>query len=105
MIELTCPWDTKENIEKARNRKIMRYSDPNNDLNLIGKSEVITLEIGTRGLINKDNKSRLTHICKMFQISKIHDFISTTSRLALVGSHIIWNGRHSPEWINDLNLN
>ena len=105
MIELTCPWDSKENIDRARNRKTIRYTVLNNDLMMIARSELITLEIGARGFIDKENKSRLSHICKSFRITKIHDFISTVSRLSLVGSHIIWNGRHSPEWTNDMNLN
>ena len=82
-----------------------RYENLTNDLNHDKwKCELITLEICTRGLIDKENKSRITHICNLFKIKNINAVIATASKLALIGSRIIWNGRRSPEWNDNYNL-
>ena len=91
VIELTCPFDARINIDKARERKLKRYFNLQADLSKNYKCDLITLEICSRGYIDKENCSRLTLICKIFQIKHIRDIIVTLSKLGLIGSKIIYN--------------
>ena len=56
------------------------------------------LEVGTRGFINPRNKGVLVHIAKIIIIKKIKDLTRKCSKLALLGSYMIWNARHSEDW-------
>ena len=103
VLELTCPFDARTNIDGARKRKTERYPNLHDDLSENFKCELITLEICSRGYIDKENCSRLAHICKIFKIKHIRDLTVTLSKLALIGSRIIYNGRHSPSWTSDYN--
>ena len=100
LIELTIPWDSEEAVTAAEKRKVARYSDLVREISDKARVELVTLEIGARWLITQQNKSKLTHICNKWKVRKISAILTTVSKLALVGSRVIWNGRNSPTWGN-----
>ena len=64
LVELTIPFET--NIEKANKLKSDRYASLVGDITNEGYScTLIPLEIGSRGLITKSNKSRLRRLLRI----------------------------------------
>ncbi len=96
LIELTVPFET--NIDKAHEIKQSKYTHLVQDLEEKGfKCQLFCLEIGSRGLISKDNEQRLQSI---FQAGKKQMRIlrEELSRLSLLSSYTIWNARHNAIW-------
>ena len=99
LVELTVPWESSQGLENARVRKDQRYEDLSADIKNNGfKCNSLQLEVGVRGYINPRNKGVLTHIAKLLKIKKIKDLMKKCSKLALLGSFVIWNARHSEDW-------
>ena len=97
LVDFTIPWDS--GAEGARARKEVRYASLVEDIKEKGYSWYhTTLEVGVRGHINPRNQSTLTWLCSLARERKISKFISTTSKLALLGSYSIWVARRSPDW-------
>ena len=97
LIELTIPWDS--GTEDARIRKQARYARLVDDCNEAGYNCINTpLEIGARGLITQRNRSTLTWLCSRAKERKVKRFISTCSKLALLGSYSVWVARRSKDW-------
>ena len=96
LVELTIPWDS--GAEGARARKEVRYASLVEDIKEKGYScSHTTLEVGVRGHINPRNKSTLTWLCSLARERKTSKFISTVSKLALLGSYSVWVARRSPD--------
>ena len=97
LVELTVPWDS--GAEGARLRKEVRYSSLVQDIKEKGfQCFHTTLEVGVRGHITPRNKSTLTWLCSLAKDKKVSKFVSTTSKLALLGSYSVWAARRSPDW-------
>ena len=63
LAELTCPFET--NIDNANARKTDKYSPLQSDIASNGyKCRLICFEVGSRGLITKYNKKRLSEIIR-----------------------------------------
>jgi hypothetical protein len=76
-----------------------KYDNLSKDIESQGfQCNSLQLEVGVRGFINNRNKGVLTHIAKLLKIKKIKDLMKRCSKLALLGSFIIWNARHSEDW-------
>ena len=96
IVELTVPFET--NIEKAHERKTVKYSQLVDDLKAKGFiCELYCIEVGSRGIITPSNGKRLKSLfntnekkCKL--LNKI------LSRIAILTSYTIWNARHNPMW-------
>ena len=102
ICELTVPFEL--NIESARGRKLERYTQLAADINLKGfKCDLICFEVGSRGIITKDNKSQIYRIFKVFNESKVKQHFNKISQIALVSSYIIYLARNEPKW-NDMSL-
>ena len=85
-------------MENARTRKDLQYEDLSEDIKSQGfKCNSLQLEIGVRGCINSRNKGVLVHIPKLMGIKKIKELMKKCSKLALLGSYVIWNARHSED--------
>ena len=85
--------------EKARKKKDDRYEKLNSDIEEQGfRCFNIPLEVGARGFINNRNRSVISHICKIMNIRKVSQVFKNCSKLALLGSYVIWNARHSQDW-------
>ena len=98
IIELTVPFET--NIRDAHNRKEDRYAGLLHDLQVAGwRPKLICLEIGSRGLITPDNKSRLKLIMGLCNIKvKYSEIRDAIVKSALMGSYVIFYSRKEPEW-------
>ena len=99
LVELTVPWESSRWMENARIRKDERYEDIAKDIESQGyRCTSIQLEIGVRGFINPRNRGVLVHISKILKVRKIKEVMKKCSKLALLGSFMIWNARHSEDW-------
>ena len=103
IIELTVCFET--NVDNAHSRKIDRYASLINDLNeLKWSASLFTLEIGCRGLVNKNNRSRLKSILKTVKSqTKSHHLVTQLSKCAILCSFVIFNSRKESTW-NDFKL-
>ena len=97
IVELTVPFES--NIHGAERRKKDRYASLEYDILELGhQCEVLTIEIGSRGYITKENKERLTNIFKSFKIKKHTNILTSISKIALLTSYSIYNSRQGAEW-------
>ena len=65
LIELTVPFEP--NIRKARERKLERYCQLNHDIKANNiESHLICFEIGSRGVVSKDNKWIVNYACVIY---------------------------------------
>ena len=86
-------------MEKARKRKDDRYEKLTSDIEEQGFwCFNIPLEVGARGFINNRNRGVISPICKIMNIRKVSQVFKNCSKLALLGSYVIWNARHSQDW-------
>jgi len=87
------------NIASAHNRKIERYSSLISDLNSGEFKCVLScIEIGSRGLITKENNNRIREIFKFIGSKAKKSVFNDISKTALLCSYAIWNARHEPSW-------
>ena len=97
LIELTVPFEP--NIRKARERKEVRYAQLNRDIiSRNYESHLICFEVGSRGVVTKDNKQQIKTIFHHVGSRKCKDVTLTMSKLALIGSYVIYNTRGEPQW-------
>ena len=102
LIELTIPFYT--NIEKAQERKKDRYEQLVNDINNTNcDSKLYTIEIGSNGLINKDNCDKLfeiTKITKPVNKCEAKRLISSLKKTVLTTSYIIFYSKFEKSWVS-----
>ena len=98
IIELTIPFET--NIDNAHQRKQDRYASLTHDITATGwKCNLLCIEIGSRGLITPQNKSRLKELLKLSDYSaKYPDFRDEIVKTILFSSYVIFQGRCEPAW-------
>ena len=98
IIELTIPFET--NIDNAHQRKQDRYTSLTHDITQAGwKSNLICIEIGSRGLITPQNKCRLKEVLKLSSHStRYPDFRNQIIKTVLFNSYVIFQGRCEPAW-------
>ena len=96
--ELTVPFEP--NLESARKRKEEKYAYLVADIESKGfKCTLTCFEVGSRGLITKDNKRRINRLMKLAShAKKTHDHIKQTSKIAVLTSYAIFNARRQPIW-------
>ena len=98
LIELTVPFEC--NIQDAHKRKIDRYESLVQDLNETDYDVTyVSIEVGQRGLINKENKIRLKHILDACECNKSpKEVIADMSKAAVLASFVIFYSRHEQSW-------
>ena len=97
LVELTIPFT--RNIEAANTRKRTRYEFLTSDIENAGyKCTNLPLEVGSRGHINSRNRETLLFVCHTFKIRKFQPILKNISKLALLGSYVIFNARSAPDW-------
>ena len=103
IFELTVCFET--NIESAQSRKLDRYAALVADINANNWTVTLkTLEIGCRGFINKNNKSKLNNMLKASNSrTKLSHLVSDLSRCAILCSFSIFTSRQEATW-NDFSL-
>ncbi|XP_072182267.1 uncharacterized protein [Diadema setosum] len=96
--ELTVPF--KSNIDSAHNRKSEKYASLVLDIENQGYSfELICFEVGSRGLLTKENKRQVTKLFKFVSDTRrIREHIRTISKIAILTSFAIYNARNEPSW-------
>ena len=97
LIELTVPFEP--NIRKARERKEDRYAQLNRNIrSKKHESHLICFEVGSRGVITKENKQQIKSIFRHVGSRKCRDVMLMMSKVALIGSYVIYNARGEPQW-------
>ena len=98
VMELTVPFEM--NIIKAHTRKMERYGSLVTDLKHIAgyNVQLLCVEIGSRGLITQDNKSRIKSMFKFAGSKARQSLFKDISKNALLCSYALWNCRHEPLW-------
>ena len=92
LIELTVPFDTEQGAANAEERKMVRYASLMQELKGSFKANLITIEVGARGYITKENKSKISMWSKAFNAGKISAITATMSKLAPICQpcHLEW---------------
>ena len=98
LLELTCSFES--NLETANSRKTKKYQDLKTDLETQGYTvTLLPFEVGSRGLVNKRNKTALENIFKANKISvKTGKLFKEMSKVALLCSFSIFHARDQPTW-------
>ena len=97
LIELTVPFEP--NIRKARERKEERYHQLLGDIKAKHiESHLVCFEIGSRGVVTKENKQQVKKIFKYVGVNACKNIVNKLSKLALVGSYVIFNAKSDPSW-------
>ena len=77
----------------------MRYTRLVEDIRETGRVCYLhTLEVGARGWIDSRNKGFLAFLCHLAGVKKLRQVQRNCSKLALLGSKVIYNARNSMEW-------
>ena len=99
LAELTCPFEPY--IDNAHDRKSEKYSSLQSDIEANGlKCRLICFEVGSRGLITKDNKNRLSEILHFVnKKEKMKCHFQNISKMSILASYAIYNARKDPEWL------
>ena len=102
LMELTVPFET--NIIQAAERKSQRYEGLLSEINSNGHSaELITIEIGSRGLIcsaNADKLFKLTKKVKKVSRKEFRVFKNEVTKVALIASYIIFYAKFENQWVS-----
>ncbi len=91
------------NFEKSAQRKENIYGSLLNDRQSIGFTcELITIEVGCRGLVSWDNKAKLIKIYSYLNGSKktSHCTKNKLSRTSVLASYAIFYSKYASEWID-----
>ena len=83
-------------MEKDRYRKELRHTWLQTDIKRRGfPCNLLSLEIGARGLVISRNKKSIIHLCQLVGERKISKLISNMNKLALLDSYTVWCARKS----------
>ena len=101
IIELTCPWE--ERFEQARDHKTEKYSALTQDIQEKGYGiQFIPLEVGVRGIVNKQNKESIKAISH-FTFANKNQLTKKLSKQAVTASYYIFLNRNQTDWNNNVN--
>lgn len=100
VFELTVPLEP--NIHSAHSLKAEKYSYLCSDIDS-KKVTILPFEIGSRGYISPENKTRLKTLHSFCsQSTSFTNFIKNISTIALMSSYYIFISRKSADWDHDL---
>ena len=101
IIELTCPWE--ERLDQAREHKTEKYSALIQDIKEAGHPvQFIPIEIGVRGIVNKQNKESITQIAYFTTGQTAKKLTQHLSRQAVIASYYIFLNRNETDWNNNV---
>jgi len=99
IAELTVPFE--QNINKSHDFKQNKYASLLADLNDRGiNTSLVCFEVGSRGLVTKENSSRIRTLFKFAQCTFSKSTIKDISKISLLCSYGVWNSRHEQVWDN-----
>ena len=81
--------------------KANKYSNLVLDIENAGyKCNLICFEVGSRGLITKNNKSQFKQIAKIAQSKNAKNLWVQASKIAVSCSYVVFNARFEKEWFD-----
>ena len=96
IAELTVPFETR--LEISHKLKTEKYSHFSTDISKL-KATRTCFEVGSRGLVNRDNRERLRRLHKFTDKSvKLKKFIENISYIRILSSYYIFIARNEPSW-------
>ena len=96
IAELTVPFETR--LEISHKLKTEKYSHFVTDIKNF-KATLTCFEVGSRGMVNRDNKERLRRLHKFTDKSvKLKKFIENISYISILSSYYIFIARNEPSW-------
>ena len=105
LIELTVCFESEGAMQNAENRKLDRYAGLLMDISDNGyNADITTIEIGSRGMINCDNVSKLNKLFKVINPKLKNLQRQSTnvrrklSKMALLASYIIFYAKYCNTW-------
>ena len=102
IMELTVPFET--NIIQAEERKKQRYQGLLDEITNKGHSaELITIEIGSRGLIcraNSEKLFKLTKKVKKVSHKEFRTFKNDITKVSVIASYIIFYAKFENQWVS-----
>jgi len=102
LVELTVPFE--KNICSAQTRKEERYESLIYDISQIGyEVNLLTIEIGSRGLIDNDNCSKLKGLMNLTKKSskkELKNVFKSLSKTAITASYCIFYSKYEQSWVN-----
>ena len=98
LLELTVSFEP--NMANARKRKEEKYSSLVSDIENNGfRCKLTCFEVGSRGLITKENRQRLIKLIKWASFTqKTRQHINQISKIVILTSYAIYNARRDPTW-------
>ena len=98
IFEITVPFETR--LQQSRQLKQNKYAHLVHDLECKGwQVNRRTVEVGSRGLINKENTETLTSFLEFTKDKrKPKKFLATISQLAIIGSFKLFLARRDASW-------
>ena len=100
LMELTVPFES--NINSAHTRKSTRYELLINDLQTCGyEVKFYPIEIGSRGLISRDNVTSLKSLLSVkYERSKeFKDILKNLSKISIIASYCIFYSKFEVSWL------
>ena len=100
LIELTIPFEC--NINAAHNRKTSRYELLVNDLKKSGYEVIYhPIEIGSRGLITKDNAYSLKTLFNIEsdRSKELKDIQKNLTKISVIASYCIFYSKFESSWL------
>lgn len=100
LLELSVPFEP--NIDKARSTKLERYASLVADINDMTDwhCDLVCLEVGSRGLITKDNKMQIKRVFNIVKEKRMNSIYADISLRANSASYAIFNARFCSVWID-----
>ena len=97
-VELTVPFEP--NIKNAHERKCNKYASLEFDLKeRICDSSVVCVEVGSRGLVDKENGDRFKELIKLTKSKvKPKELVKDLSKVSLLCSFSIFYAKEDPVW-------
>ena len=90
--------DSEHNIKTRHTYKANKYSHFTRDITNY-RATVIPFEVGARGYLTTENEQSLRKICSFSEKgTKTKDFLESISKLASMGSYLIFTARKQPTW-------
>ena len=98
LFELSVPFEP--NIGKAHGTKLDRYASLVSNITDTGHDcSLIAFEVGSRDLIDTDNKDRLTRLSKLLSCrTKYKDLKNHITKSVVMSSYSIFTATHDPQW-------
>ena len=97
-------WTWKNTVEKRRAAKRYKYStELMNELPREWRAELLTVEVGARGLVGQETKQDVHNLFRILGRNKdakqqAEKCIAEARRRAMLGSYLVWHHRDREEW-------